>query len=483
MSLRNDDFGLWLINFDPERPQAQFFATATEAMLAAQQMVPAVPVPWPAKWSPRPDPLAAAPAEDAPLPRRDVLIVTWTVGEARTLAKLLTGDNYDDWYQYRHNLDTFVPKVTGPRAPFNTKKLVRYYHSLGLYFPARIGNVPVLAYKSGLHMAYDGPAIPVVDLWKQIIAEVQPKVVITTGTGGGIGSDVLLGDVVIAAATRFHLTGSVMGSKPFHDTSYPTSQVDIAAVRSLVTQDLLKPNGDRLQDPRIPMMIYPDADAANIVSTNGFAFDDSTNYFKLQGLGKCCDMGDATLGLAVGTGNGISWHAIRNASDPQILNSNNDISSAAATAKTIYGQYQLVTTAGSVVASWAVVASLFPEQALRQPEMALLAKVPTPPAEPPETAESILLTLTASPSFTRVDVDMGRVPKLTLDALKKRLQEENVNFDSSQFGAAEITFTDPLKTTHVLYYIEVNNTDAEEFAAVYVISAALIVAKFETVSS
>jgi nucleoside phosphorylase len=483
MSLRNDDFGLWLINFDPERPQAHLFASATEAMLAAQQMVQPVPVPWPAKWSPQPDPPAAAPAEDAPLPQRDVLIVTWTVGEARTMAKLLTGDNYDDWYQYRRNVDAYLPKVTGKNAPFNTQKLVRYYHSLGLYFPIRIGNIPALAYKSGLHMAYDGPAMPVVDLWKQIIGDVQPKVVITTGTGGGIGADVLLGDVVIAAATRFHLTGAVMGNKPFHDASYPTSAADVATISSLITQDLLKPNGDRLQSPRIPSMIYPNTANADIVSTNEFAFDDSTDYYQLQGLGKCCDMGDATLGLALGGGNAISWHAIRNASDPQIPNPNNDIKAAGEEAKSIYGQYQMVTSAGSVVATWATVASLFQDKALPEAEAALRANLPAVPAKPAETAESVLLALTASPSFTRTEIKLAQVAQTSLDALKARLQEENVNPDTSDFGAAELKFTDPLQAAHVLYYIEVNNADAEEFSAVYVISNATIVAKFEAVSS
>src|SRR5262249_21396038 len=151
---------------------------------AAQSMAPAVAVPWPAAHRPTPDPPAHGPAETSPLPKRDVLIVTWTAGEARTLASLLTGGNYDDWVEYRHNVQAFIPKVTGPRAPFNDTQSTqaRYHHSLGLYYPFRIGGIGALAFKSGLHMAYDGPDMPVVDLWKQIVAEVQPKLLITTGT-------------------------------------------------------------------------------------------------------------------------------------------------------------------------------------------------------------------------------------------------------------------------------------------------------------
>lgn len=357
MAARDDDFGLWLIQFDPGRPAPHLFAAAEEAVVAAQAMAPAVAVPWPAAHRPAPDPPAHSPAEASPLPQRDVLIVTWTAGEARTLAALLTGDNYDSWFEYRHKVDTFIPKVTGPKAPFNDTQSsqARYHHSLGLYYPFTIGGIRALAFKSGLHMAYDGPAVPVVDLWKQIVAEVKPKLLITTGTGGGIGSDIKLGDVVIGAHVRFDLT-SGLKMKPYAQTAYPCSKIADAKVKSLITDALLKPNGDRLDAPRIPKMFYPSASLSTIVSTDIFAFDDSTDYYKLQGRGRCCDMGDATLGLAMSELGAAApkWIAIRNASDPQIPNLDHKISEAHKQSTAIYAKYQCITTAGSVVASWAV---------------------------------------------------------------------------------------------------------------------------------
>jgi kumamolisin len=353
------DFGLFRIKFDPARPSERLFFSAKQAELAAERTVAATSIPWPAQWAPKAAPLTKKPAADGPLPKADVLLVTWTSGEARTLATLMTGGNFDDWYEYKHNVAQFEPKVTGPDAPFNdsSKDYARYYHSLGLYFPCRIGNVSVVALKSGLHMAYDGPDVPLVDLWRQMITEVQPKVVITTGTGGGIGKDVLLGDVVIAAATRFDLTGALK-SKPFAQSSYATTALDADKIRSLATDALLEPNGAHLATPRTPRIIGPDKAGANVVSTDTFAFDDSTDYFGLQGLGKCCDMGDATLGLALDGWSGakvLSWYSIRNASDPQIANPNSDLRAAKAEAEQIYSKYQMVTTAGSVVASWAVI--------------------------------------------------------------------------------------------------------------------------------
>jgi nucleoside phosphorylase len=357
MAIRDEDFGLWLINFDPGRPNPHLFASAAQADLAAQAMQMAKPVPWPTSHMPKPDAPAHTPTESSPLPQRDVLVVTWTAGEARTLGSLVTGGNYDSWYEYRHNVNAFVPKVTGPKAPFNDKEMseARYHHSLGLYYPFKIGNIKALAFKSGLHMAYDGPAVPVVDLWKQIITEVKPKLVITTGTGGGIGSDIKLGDVVIGANVRFDLT-SKLKTKPYATTSYRCSSINETKVKSLITDALLKPNGELLDSPRIPRMIYPSAPQSTIVSTDVFAFDDSTDYYKLQNLGKCCDMGDATLGLAMSQVNGAApkWIAIRNASDPQIPNPNHKISEAHAQSTAIYAKYQCITTAGSVIASWAV---------------------------------------------------------------------------------------------------------------------------------
>lgn len=332
----------------------------TQASVSA--VSPVTQIPWPTEYRPKPMqyPRGQEPSDSSPLTQHDVLIVTWTAGEARTLAGLF-GSDIDSWYEYRHNVASFIPKVTGARAPFNdgSAEMKRYYHSLGIYAPFMIGNISVLALKSGLHMAYDGPDVPMVDLWKQLIAEVDPKLVITTGTGGGIGSDLGLGDVVIGEQARFHLTGALKG-KPYKSTAYPCTAVELhpgnrvafeAKVKSLATDDLLRPNGQKLSPPRVPKLLFS---PSGIVSTDTFAFDDSTNHYGLQGLGQCCDMGDATLGLAISElgDKAPKWVAIRNASDPQIQNTNG-IEAAKKVAEQIYSRSQCLTTAGSVIASWA----------------------------------------------------------------------------------------------------------------------------------
>jgi hypothetical protein len=53
----------------------------------------------------------------------------------------------------------------------------------------------------------------------------------------------------------------------------------------------------------------------------------------------------------------LAWHAIRNASDPQIPNPNHNIEEAEEQAAQIYAKYGGLTTAGSVIATWAVIHS------------------------------------------------------------------------------------------------------------------------------
>jgi len=56
--------------------------------------------------------------------------------------------------------------------------MARYYHSLGLYFPCKIGNARVLLIKSGLHLDYDGPATPLHRLMSEIAQAVAPKILV-----------------------------------------------------------------------------------------------------------------------------------------------------------------------------------------------------------------------------------------------------------------------------------------------------------------
>jgi nucleoside phosphorylase len=349
-----------ILNFDPSAPQPRFHKMGLEAAtLEASALLPSA-IPWPADAKPTPAPLSPAPSATADLSQfhgYDAVAVTWTAAEAAAMATLFApGYPIASWYEYRHNVASYVPLVTGADAPFNDKstEMARYYHSLGLYFPCRIGSARVLLMKSGLHLDYDGPAIPLKKLVGELASVIDPAIFITTGTGGGIGKTVKLGDVVIAGLTRFDCQ-TQFKNESWASASYNTSALPAGAVAS-ITPALTKPNASRIAGARPNPTMWSAATDA-VVTTDFFAFDDSTNHYKLENLGRACDMGDAMVGQALQQFPDIQWHSIRNASDPQIPNPSGNMEQANHEAGEIYSKYGALTTAASLIATWAVIHS------------------------------------------------------------------------------------------------------------------------------
>jgi nucleoside phosphorylase len=346
------------LNYDPSAPQQRFRAAGLEAAFTnPSAQLPSTP-PWPAGGVPTAISLTPAPSATDDLSRfkgYDAVVVTWTAAEAAALATLLVpGHPISGWYEYRHGVDAYLPLVTGAKSPFNDQstEMARYFHSLGLYFPCQIGGAKVLLFKSGLHFAYDGPATPVKKLMAEIAQAVSPKIFITTGTAGAIGAEVLLGDVVVGGSVRFDCTGQFK-NEPWHNASFTPSPLPSGAMEA-VDPALLKINSSRVPNSRSTPKIW-DAPTDAIVTTDIFAFDDSTDYYKLEGLGRVCEMGDAMVASALQGIPGLSWYAIRNASDPQIPNPAHNIEQADQQAAQIYARYGGLTTAASVIATWAVI--------------------------------------------------------------------------------------------------------------------------------
>ncbi len=280
--------------------------------------------------------------------------MTWTVAEAKCLADTLTPGypSKTAWYHYAHNFTTeFLPLIRRG-AP------AREANRLGSWFPTRIADKSVMCFKSELHLSQDGPKMPIALLWQQLIAEVKPKLLITTGTAGGIGDGVELGDVVVAQSVRFDCLKEFK-SKPFHASSYACSPLNTASFT--VAQQLFSANAGHLPTASRPPAIFAAASAdvplPDIVTTDFFAFDDTSNTFALQGLGGAVEMGDAVLGLVM-QGLGTSaplWIAVRNASDPEIDSTGLTEKEAATKAAQIYERYGYWTTIPSAITCWALI--------------------------------------------------------------------------------------------------------------------------------
>ena len=196
-----------------------------------------------------PSPLKSAPDPASPLPSCDYLVVTWTVEEARSLADTLTPGypSKTAWYDYTHNFETeFVPIIRKGAPSLESKRL-------GSYFFTTIGKKKAICFKSELHMDQDGPKLPVQKLWQQLIAELRPKLVITTGTAGGIGSEIIVGDVIVAPAVQFDCTKAFKNA-PFHNSKYACSTLKTTSFAA--AQKLFAANANQLPTASRPPRIF-----------------------------------------------------------------------------------------------------------------------------------------------------------------------------------------------------------------------------------
>ena len=221
---------------------------------------------------------------------------------------------------YTHNYASLSTQMSKGSPAVEAKRL-------GMFWTTTIGAKEVVVFKSDSHLSQDTnkhfPAdgqLPNAELWKQIIREVQPKLVLTTGTAGGIGKQFEVGDVVVSAVVRFD-TQNWLKKAPFANAPY----VSEAAKTTFFSQakDLFKANASQLPPdntrPPAITVVSPSGLSQSIVTTDFFGFDTSDNHFKLQGLGDASEMGDAVLGM-VAKSLGASaplWLAIRNVSDPR----------------------------------------------------------------------------------------------------------------------------------------------------------------------
>jgi hypothetical protein len=207
-----DDFEREIIDFDSESPAGlQFLAFTTATGLSRFNDIP-----WPKGLAPKTGP-APGVSSNSPLPRADVVVVTWTVDEGHALSRVLTPgkDSHNDYLSYTHNFAAISAKMRKGCPAIEAKRL-------GAYWTTTIGRKSVLVFKSDSHMSQDGPQLPNIDVWRQIIQEVQPKLVITTGTAGGIGKQFEVGDVIVSPVVRFDCT-SKFKKKPFAQALYASS--------------------------------------------------------------------------------------------------------------------------------------------------------------------------------------------------------------------------------------------------------------------
>jgi nucleoside phosphorylase len=312
-----------------------------------------VDIPWPAGLAPVTD-TKLRKGNAGRLPNADFLVVTWTVDEGHALSRVLTPgkDSRNDYQSYRRNFAAISKKMRKGCPALVANRL-------GAYWTTTIGGKKVVVFKSDSHMSQDGPQLANADVWKQIIEDVQPKLVITTGTAGGIGTQFEVGDVVVSPELRFDCT-SKFKNKPFHDASYsskPANTAHFAKAKALFStnSDQLPPANTR--QPEI-VTVAPGDLGSSVLTTDFFGFDTSDNHYKLKGLGDVSEMGDAVLGMVsqqMGT-SAPPYIAVRNVSDPQIDATGLTIKQQAQIAAHIYKGFGRWSSVCSAIVCWALIA-------------------------------------------------------------------------------------------------------------------------------
>lgn len=339
-----------IIDFDSEAPAGREFLAFTTATGLSRY----TDVPWPRGLAPKTGP-APGGRNGGPLPRADVLVVTWTVDEGHALSRVLTPgkDSRNDYRPYTHNYAAISRKMRNGCPARQAKRL-------GAYWTTTIGTAKTVVFKSDSHMSQDGPKFPNEDVWRQIIMEVQPRLVITTGTAGGIGKQFEVGDVVVSPVVRFDCL-SKFKREPFHDAHYESSAPrtqHLAMARKLFKANAAQLPKDNTRLPRI-VRVATRALASSVLTTDFFGFDTSDNHYRLQGLGDVSEMGDAVLGLVASQMGKTAprWVAVRNVSDPQIKADGMTLREQAAFAAQIYKGFGRWSSVCSAIVCWALIAA------------------------------------------------------------------------------------------------------------------------------
>jgi hypothetical protein len=287
-----------------------------------------------------------------------VLVVTWTVDEGHALSRVLTPgkDSRNDYLSYTHNFAAISSKMRKGCPALQAKRL-------GAYWTTTIGSKKVVVFKSDSHLSQDikklppkNGTLPNYDVWKQLIDEVRPKLVITTGTAGGIGPQSEVGDVVVSPIVRFDGI-KWLKSAPFHDGIYKNGTPKTKFFATAKT--LFKANAGQLpkDNTRSPMIVQSSGPDSSVVTTDFFGFDTSDNHFGLKNLGAVSEMGDAVLGLVVSQMEAPPrWIAVRNVSDPQIK-AVGTLKEQSALAAQIYKGFGRWSTVCSAIVCWALIAA------------------------------------------------------------------------------------------------------------------------------
>jgi hypothetical protein len=386
-------------------PFAGLPANDTFVRAAASQSTIIYPLPavsWPANLKPTSVPLASyrpgTKITSAVSVKTDVLIVLYTEQETMALLDVFTGNPdwnaqvQGEWCEYAHNFSKFKPLISNTSANDTLKD-----GAFGRLAAMQIGGKRVVLYKSELHPKQDGAGLPFVPVLSQLITELAPKYVITTGTAGAIGDRIQCGDVAICTASRLHIqkeypkfpditslsqNETELTSPATFDPTYVQyaathlTSMALPGLAQCYSRLQANPGYSFIPKNTLPPSIYvtgvnpvPGPQPMDIVSADYMTTDDNNNSEGLQSLGIMNDTDDAFLFYAISKMPPAirpKCISVRNASEPQMVHApfpdttteKEIINILKHMAGTVFGIYEYCTTLSSAFACWGVVAGI-----------------------------------------------------------------------------------------------------------------------------
>ena len=322
------------------------------------------------------------------LPHAPVVIVTWTAAEWAALEHVfcsstrsmsteqaLSGNWQREWILYKRGYRTVegsLPREAPSRA-------------LGAWARYRMATLgpelaPVLLVKSEMHVATDGPQLPLEELIRRLAVETRAELLLTIGTAGGARLDQCIGTVVVSNAFKLELEGDLAG-RPFSSELFasdyrpdrtllervrarlfrniPVRRVDLRRLASSVGCSLDQVMNPTLEPGRLSKRCQswlagdptaPTSLIRPVLTSNSYRLgttDESCGQYS------CLEMDDALVARAASR-HPLRIGSVRNVSDP-VVNATLDSKTQEKWSQAVYSTYGLYTSENGALAAWALI--------------------------------------------------------------------------------------------------------------------------------
>ena len=324
---------------------------------------------------PMPVDLATADWPDsAPLPAADMVVMTWTIAEWAALDHVFCDHQKEmtvadaksktwraPWAFYRRNYSSILEDLEkAKKAHWGVPSLDD--KAWGSFRMVTLGDKKVLLIKSAMHLAQDGPTLPLTQFVDQVCQEVRPHLLLSIGTAGAVRFEDARGAALVSNQALFMLE-KAFKDEPFNKTTVkspwvpkgtfvpqaqalciPVPGYPVYPVSPQYPQETIEP---LVPDSRIKLVVE-----RPIITTDTFLFGTTTNELWTKGC--IVEMDDAVVGLRAQMSD-VPFGFVRNASDP-VMNGMLPPEVQRAWATYIYQERGLFTSFNGALATWAMLA-------------------------------------------------------------------------------------------------------------------------------